>query len=185
MFQEYMQQVLAELAATASELVEDEPMALLGKIEAANRIFIAGVGRSGLIMRGFAMRLMHLGLPVHVVGHVTTPAIGQGDLLIIGSGSGATPSLLAHASRARQEGAGIVLITTTAYSPIGQLADLRLVIPAPTPKAPQASLQSSIQPMASLFEQTMLVMLDTLSILLMARLGVDDQVAFTRHANLE
>ncbi len=56
----------------------------------AERIFIVGKGRSGLQMNGFAMRLMHLGLPVHVVGSVTTPNITANDLLLIGSGSGRT-----------------------------------------------------------------------------------------------
>ncbi len=38
-----------------------------------NRIFVTGLGRTGLMARGFAMRLMHLGRRVYHVGDVITP----------------------------------------------------------------------------------------------------------------
>jgi 6-phospho-3-hexuloisomerase len=151
----------------------------------ANRVFVAGVGRSGLVMRSFAMRLMHMGLTAHIVGYETTPAISAGDLLLLGSGSGTTASLLAHGKKARQVGAGLTLITTQGDSPLARLVDLVLVIPAPTPKTDSSNNQRSVQPMASLFEQSMLLTLDALSMMLMERLELDDGTTFLRHANLE
>lgn len=50
----------------------------------ADRIFVAGAGRSGFVARAFANRLMHMGLTVFFVGEPTTPAIKAGDLLVIG-----------------------------------------------------------------------------------------------------
>jgi hypothetical protein len=60
-------------------------------ILAANRVFVVGAGRTGLALKMAAMRLMHLGLVVHVAGEVTSPAIGRCDLLLVASGSG-TPA---------------------------------------------------------------------------------------------
>lgn len=158
---------------------------LMTQILDANRVFVAGVGRSGLVMRSFAMRLMHMGLTVHIVGYETTPAISAGDLLLLGSGSGASASLLAHGKKASQVGANLALITTQGDSPLARLADLVLVIPAATPKADSSNNQRSVQPMASLFEQSMLLTLDALSMMLMERLELDDGTTFLRHANLE
>ena len=74
-------------------------------MEFSSRIFVAGAGRSGLCMRAFGMRLMHLGKTVYVVGETTTPSIAATDLLILGSGSGRTASLLAMAEQAQRRGA--------------------------------------------------------------------------------
>ena len=48
-----------------------------------NRIFIAGVGRTGLMMKSFSMRLMHLGLKVFYIGETNTPKINHKDLIIV------------------------------------------------------------------------------------------------------
>lgn len=178
-------QILAELTSTLSLIDEKPGQALIDSIVNAERIFVAGSGRSGLIMRGFAMRLMHLEFETHVVGHVTTPAIRAGDLLIIGSGSGATASLRTFAHTAQEQGARIALITAVDNSPLSKMADQVLIISAPTPKAEVVPDTSSIQPMASLFEQTMLVLLDALSLLIMDQLNLSDANAFSWHANLE
>lgn len=69
-------------------------------IQQAERIFVVGAGRSGLSMRSAAMRLMHAGYTVFVVGEITTPAIGKGDLQITASGSGTTGSIVKAADPA-------------------------------------------------------------------------------------
>lgn len=181
----YFNQILAELTSTLSEIDEQSSQALIDNILNAERVFVAGSGRSGLIMRGFAMRLMHLGFGAHVVGYVTTPAIRAGDLLVIGSASGATASLRTFAQTAQEQGARFALITAADKSPLASMADQVLAISAPTPKADIVSRTASVQPMASLFEQTMLILLDTLSLLIMDQLDLDDANAFLRHANLE
>ena len=95
------EQVLAEVAACVRQ-VSAESLAQAGMLmEAASRVFVAGVGRSGLCMRALGMRLMHLGKTVYVVGETTTPSIAAENLLILGSGSGRTASLLALAGQAR------------------------------------------------------------------------------------
>ena len=66
-------------------------------LNGAKRIFIAGIGRSGLIGKTFAMRLVHMGFLVYIVGDATTPAIQANDLLVIVTGSGTTKTLQLYA----------------------------------------------------------------------------------------
>lgn len=154
-------------------------------IARAPRVFLAGAGRSGLAMRAFAMRLMHLGINACVVGDVTSPALAGGDLLMIGSGSGATGSLVTLCQKARSLGGLIALVTTEPDSPIGRISDAVLRIAAPSPKAAAAAAPRSAQPMASLFEQALWLLLDSCVILLMQMRGMTTDAMFARHANLE
>lgn len=152
----------------------------------ARRIFVAGQGRSGLRMQAFAMRLMHLDQDVHVVGAATTPAIGPGDLLVIGSGSGRTDSLVSFARRASELNAQVALITIAGESPIGKYADTVIRIAASSPKLKEGeSTSASVQPLGSLFEQALGMLLDIVVIQLMDDLNVDQSAMFARHANLE
>lgn len=194
-----MSGALATLARVGEEirscLARVDPASLeaaLERLQGAARVFVAGAGRSGFMVRGFAMRLMHAGKTVHVVGDPTTPAIVRGDLLVIGSGSGRTASLLAMARKARDLGVGLLLYTIDPASPIAALADVVVVIPAPSPKvlrtdpvAAAAATTATVQPMGSLFEQSLLLVLDVTVLLLMERLGLTGEAMFERHANLE
>ena len=96
---------------------------LTDQITHAKRIFLCGKGRSGLAISAFANRLMHLGLDVALVGEITAPRAKEGDLLIIGSGSGETGSLISLANKAKSEQVNIALITTNSESTIGKMAD--------------------------------------------------------------
>jgi len=175
--------ITAELSAMLHLINPAEVDALREAIRRAKRVFITGKGRSGLQMRAFAMRLMHMGFTVHVVDEVTTPAITTDDLLIVGSGSGGTASLVQYVARAKAVGAGIALLTTAPQSPIGTQAELVVQIPAASPKISSAG--GSIQPMANLFEQALLITLDIIVMQLMDELNLTSEQMFTRHANLE
>ena len=136
--------------------------------------------------RALGMRLMHLGKIVFVVGETTTPAIVEDDLLIFASGSGRTTSLLAIAEQAQCQGARILLFTTDATSPLAELADYHVTIPAPTLKDAENRRGSrSVQPMGTLFEQAFLILADSLVLELMRQNGVRAAQMLERHANLE
>jgi 6-phospho-3-hexuloisomerase len=170
------------LGKVRQESIEQALLQIIG----ARRVFLAGRGRSALGIRGFAMRLMHLGIDAHLVGETTTPPICAGDCLIIGSGSGTTASLLAVAAKAKEIGAKILLFTIDPNSPIAQHANSIVVIPAFSPKVRNSpSSGQSLQPMGSLFEQCLFLLLDTLVLVLMQELNVTAAEMFTRHANLE
>jgi len=184
-FHDLVASLVGELGSALEAVEESEVAALRRAILQAQRIFVAGQGRSGLRMRAFAMRLMHLGLTVHVVGESTAPGIGKGDLLVIGSGSGQTASLVGYARRARNLQAQVGLITTAASSPIEDQAVCVVRISAPTPKLGGSDMPLSIQPMGSLFEQSLGLLLDVVILLLMDELGIDADQMFAHHANLE
>ncbi len=177
--------LLEELARTLRQVDEDALDTLRRMLVKARRVFVVGRGRSGLQMRAFAMRLMHLGRVVYMVDDVTTPGIGHGDLLLIGSGSGRTASLVQYAVQAREQGAQVALITIADDSPIARQAGCVVQIPAPTPKRADAGGARSMQPMGTLFEQALGLLLDLLILQLMTELNVDAEQMFSRHANLE
>ena len=174
--QRYLLQILNELRGSLIQVYDDDVDKLTNAIISARRIFVMGAGRSGLAMRAFAMRLMHLGFDTYVVGETITPSITSSDLLLIGSGSGATSSCVANAKEADAIGATICLITIDKESPIGQMADVILAISAPSPKIDKKLDFNSIQPMSSLFEQSLFLMLDAIVMLLMDKTG-------ERHSN--
>ena len=147
------------------------------------RIFVAGAGRTGLVMRSFAMRLMHLGFQVHIIGDTTTPSVDEKDILLIGSGSGNTSSLVSISENAKEIGVSTILFTIDSSSIIGKLSSMNICIPAPSPKL--ETNNHSVQPMGSLFEQSLMIVLDTLIWMLMLRKGIDSKAMFKNHANLE
>ncbi len=177
--------ILDEHRQVLDTIDNDRAAALVDALDRSPRTFVAGAGRSGFMMRAFSMRLMHTGRDVHVVGETTTPGIERGDLLLIGSGSGSTGSLRMMAEKAKALDASIGLVTIDASAPIARIADLVLVIPAPSPKARHQGRIQSVQPMGSLFEQGLLLILDALVVLLMERHGMTSDTMFGRHANIE
>lgn len=178
--------VLSELAGLFDLLDESRVDALVDAVAGAGTLFVAGAGRSGLLLRCFAMRVMHMGKKVHVTGDVTTPSAQPGDMLLIGSGSGETGSLAAMARKAKDIGMKVALVTTNPASTIAKLSDIVVVIPGPTPKnVGVVKTAVSAQPMGSLFEQGMFLVLDASVQHLMAKLDLTSDEMFKRHANLE
>ncbi len=149
----------------------------------ARRVFTVGAGRSGLALKMAAMRLMHLGLTVHVVGEVTTPAISTGDLLIIASGSGTTAGAVHAAEVAKKAGAKLLAITTSSQSPLGILADHLLIVPAATKQEHSGTI--SQQYAGALFEQGVLLLSDVIFQQLWCERGESAGSLWKRHANLE
>lgn len=181
---EYASQIIGELTQVMGALSEPQSASLIQHILQANNIFVAGAGRSGLMMTGFAMRLMHLNLSAYVVGQPVTPRFESGNLLFIGSGSGETQSLVSMAEKAKRLGGAIALVTTTPASTIGQIADVVIQLHA-QPKQGSDDHSMTIQPMGSLFEQSLLLYCDALVLSLMELRGATSSAMFQRHANLE
>lgn len=178
-------QITAEIQQALRQVSEQDVETMRQVLFSGARIFVAGRGRSGLQMKAAAMRLMHLGLQVYVIGDVTTPAITQDDLLLIGSGSGETASLAQYAEKAKSVGAKIALITTNTNSVIAKMADNILALPAPTPKVKEIRSYKSIQPMGSLFEQCLGILLDSIILQSMELNDKSSDEMFSLHANLE
>jgi 6-phospho-3-hexuloisomerase len=181
-----IEEVLAEITSCL-HLISGDSLAQAGRmIEEASKIFVSGAGRSGLIMRALGTRLMHLGKTVYVVGDSTTPGIQAGELLIIGSGSGQTSTLLAIAQKAQSQGAKILLFTTNPTSLLANRADQYVTLPAPSlGEIEEGRDPKSMQPMGTLFEQSLLILCDIIVLSIMLRTGVSASQMRVRHANLE
>ncbi|WP_341872215.1 hypothetical protein [Pseudaminobacter salicylatoxidans] len=82
------ERALDDLRAVFSRLDEAQVDRAVEAIARAGRIALYGVGREGLQIKGLAMRLYHLGLNASVVGDMSTPPLGQGDLLVVSAGPG-------------------------------------------------------------------------------------------------
>lgn len=182
---EHSKEIIKELECTLLQVCNEQAENLVSSILDSKRIFVAGAGRSGFMCKAFAMRLMHMGFESYVVGETVTPNIEKGDLLLIGSGSGTTGSLLSMANKAKRMGVSIALVTISPQSSIGEIADIVIKVPAPTPKLERDSRFKSIQPMGSLFEQSLLIFLDAIILRLMEERGTDSDTMFLKHANLE
>ncbi|NLC96693.1 MAG: SIS domain-containing protein [Erysipelotrichaceae bacterium] len=185
MVKETIKSVLNELLNN-SEMIDTSFEELLTEIINAKHIYISGAGRSGLMIKAFANRLMHLGKSVSIIGDVSNPATSDNNLLIIGSGSGETDSLVILAKKAKKLNLKIALITMDKDSSIAKLSDVVIVLPGVSPKLNTETFEiTSIQPMGSAFEQMCLIAYDSIIIELMKKMNQTSDEMFKRHANLE
>lgn len=165
---------LSNLLENLKEVENQNYESLLLYIERAKRIFISGLGRSGLVGKFFAMRLMHLGLESYVVGETTCPSIKKNDLLIIISSSGKNQTLLNFVKIASTQGAKIFSITSK-DTPLKKVSDFSIEIPK----------GESNQFKNSLFEQTSFLFLELFIEIYRQKKGVSYTDMSSRHANLE
>lgn len=175
--------VREEIVDTAAKIDGEQVARLASYLEGPGRVFVAGAGRSGLVLRMSAMRLMHLGMNVHVAGDTTTPAIGASDLLLVASGSGTTSGVVKAAETAAKVGARIAAFTTNPDSPLAALADALVVIPA-AQKTDHGS-SASQQYAGSLFEQVLFVVTEAVFQSLWDNDATPAEELWLRHANLE
>ncbi|MFH1100458.1 MAG: 6-phospho-3-hexuloisomerase [Methanobacteriota archaeon] len=147
----------------------------------ANRIFVYGAGRSGLVARAFAIRLVHLGFQTFVIGETIGAPIKKGDLVVLVSGSGETIPTVMTAEIARDISAEVVVITTEKNSRITKFADVVIVL-ALDCEEPE---QKKLAPLGTLFEASAWVFLDGLVAELMERKGETETSMRLRHATLE
>lgn len=157
------------------------------------KILVVGAGRSGLVGKAFAMRLMHLGFNVYVVGETITPSISEGDVLVAVSGSGSTQIVLSVASAAKRAKAQVVAVTSFAESPLGKISDHVVVIPGRTKVAMETDyfarqvlgMYEPLAPLGTLFEDSVMIFFDGVIYALMNILGVGEEDMKKRHANVE
>lgn len=156
---------------------------LMQEIKNSKRIFFMGTGRSGLALKMAAMRFMHLGYNVYVVGEIVTPAILEGDLLIVATGSGTTSTVVSAVEKAKQQKSSVIALTADNQSIIAKLADHIVLIPA----AVKTDFGKSVsqQYAGSLFEQFTLLILESIFMTLWLESGLTKQDIWPKHSNLE
>ena len=146
-------------------------------IASAKRVFVYGVGRSGLVARAFAMRLVQLGLDCYFIGETITPIVRLGDLVVIVSNTGTTMSAVQTANIARRVGAKVLAVTGSANSKLAQAANIALTI-----TEERDARRSKYAPLGTLFETASLILLDGIVANVMKELGETEASMRSRHA---
>ncbi|AWR95931.1 6-phospho-3-hexuloisomerase [Acidianus brierleyi] len=157
------------------------------------KVLVMGAGRSGLVGRAFAMRLLHLGYNAYVLGETIAPAIGEKDIAIAISGSGRTRLIQTAAEAAKEAKATLIAITSYADSPIGKIADIVVEVPGRTKYSQNEDyfarqilgITEPLAPLGTLFEDTTQLFLDGIVAELMIRLKKSEEDLRQVHANIE
>ena len=178
-------QAAADIGAATGRVDPAALDSLVQEIAAARRIVLHGVGREGLMMRGLAMRLAHLGLHLHMAGDMSAPPVGPGDLLLVSSGPGALSTVGALIGAARAAGARTACVTAQPDGPDPAACDRVLVIPAQTMADDRGAAASQVLPMGSLFEGAQFLTFELLVLALRDHLGETAETMRARHTNLE
>ena len=176
--------ILGEINLALEELDSETCESFINIILKSNKIILYGAGRVGFAMKGFAKRLRHLGLESYFLDDVTLPFMGPGDLMIIGSGSGSTPTVKVVAELAKNNGLDLILVTAKSNSPIAKMSSCSIIINVPS-KGDVNDHASSIQPMTTLFEQALFITLDALVLNMMQMLGESNESMKRRHNVIE
>lgn len=176
--------VTGELTAVMERVDEKQIKDVVAALASAPRAFVLGVGREGLAARGFAMRLGHTGLETHWGWDDTTPAVESGDVFVLVNGSGEIGHLDYVFAQVQATGAKTIVVTGVPEAQTPQNADVVLTVPASVYKG-SGDLVSSIQPMGSLFEQSTLITLDLVVLMLAREKGLTFSDLAARHRNFE
>jgi len=191
-----MKVIAANVQAIADEIDYSEVKTLVTDILAAEqnqkRLFVMGAGRSGLVVKGFAMRLMHLGFNVYVVGETVTPAVETDDLLIVISGSGETKSINEMSALAKAKGTRLAAVTSNRDSTLGTISDAIVVVKGRTKASGMDFMERqvvgshiSFAPLGTMFEISTMVFLDGIIAALMEITKKSEEDLKKKHATLE
>jgi 6-phospho-3-hexuloisomerase len=193
--QEMMKLMASKIRSTANSISDEDAEKFIRELLNAKRVYVVGAGRSGLVAKAFAMRLMHLGLHAYVVGETITPALNRGDVMVIFSGSGRTKTVADLAETARDIGGRICLITSNADSRIGKIADCIVIIEhhrdAVADDAQEFEIRQmmgdhkSFAPLGTLFETASMVFADAVVSRMMEITKTDERALKDRHTNIE
>lgn len=176
---------LDELGTVLARVDDGRIAAACEMLAGARQIVVYGCGREALQVKGFAMRLHHLGLPVSVVGDMTTPPVAQGDVFLVTSGPGETATVLTLMQVARQAGATVLLLTAQPGGSAARLADFTLLVPAQTMADDQGPQKTSVLPMGSVFEGALFLLFEVMVMKLRGLTAASPEAMRARHTNME
>ena len=184
MIKKNVELILGEIRTVFDPLDENQVVLLRDEILKANKIVVCGAGRVGMAIRGFGMRLGHLGLNAFTLGDSVVPGIGKGDLFLVASGSGETQTIYDLVEIGKKNGARVGLVTGNPESRMGKLADVLVRIAAPS-KTKAVEGLISIQPMTTLNEQSLGIFFYVFVLELMEKMEETHDSMWARHSNLE
>lgn len=190
---EAIDEMVDNIQDVSAEIDSESVTKMLDMLIDAKNVFIIGLGRSGLVARAFAMRLMHLGISVFVVGETITPAINEDDCLLAISGSGETSFIISTATTSKNRNAKIIAVTSYDDSTLGKLSDLIIHVKGRTKidsekdyiKRQINGRHQPLAPLGTMFEITTLVFLEGVIAEMMNKMGKTEDDLKARHTVLE
>ncbi len=189
----YYQGLLARIRQVVTKIRHDEVKRFIAMIKDARRVYVVGSGRSGLVAKAFAMRLVHLRKRTFVVGETVVPAMrSRQDMLVAVSGSGRTRSVVEIARTAHHIGGKVAAITGHRTSPLTVLADVVVLVPIAQRGAQETGYDARqllgkvvLTPLGSLFELSALVFFEGAIAQLMQELDITEEQMRRQHTVLE
>jgi 6-phospho-3-hexuloisomerase len=193
--QDMIRLMSSKIKKIADSISDEEITRFLDEILKAKRIYVMGAGRSGLVAKAFAMRLMHLGFQAYVVGETITPAMKPGDLMVVFSGSGKTKTVADIAETAKDIGGRLALISSDKSSRIAMISDSVVIIESQRDAVKDDTAEFEIRqmmgehksfaPLGTIFETASMVFADAIVSRLMEITRMEEKDLKTRHANIE
>jgi 6-phospho-3-hexuloisomerase len=168
--------IIGKIQSTLTETAEETDK-FVDLMISSRRVFLYGVGRSGLIAKAFAIRLVQMGLEVFFVGETVTPIVEEGHLVVIVSYTGETMSAIQTANIVRRVGAKVVAITANSHSKLAAASNIVIEI-----HPPKDDDKKRWAPLGTLFEDAALIYLDSIVAVLMEKLGQSEGSMRKRHA---
>jgi 6-phospho 3-hexuloisomerase len=180
-FKDSIDYIQLKLKDILSKVSEKDIMTIKKLFLKTKRVFLYGAGRSGLVAKAFAIRLVHLGFQTFVIGETITAPVQKGDLVIIVSGSGETIPAVMTAEIAHTLRAFVVSITGKKDSDIAKFANITLFIKSSCNEVER----KKYAPLGTLFEASVWLLLDGITADLLDQKKETEEDMRSRHATLE
>lgn len=176
---------LSELSTVLDAMSIESVDGACRMIAEAKNVLLYGCGREGLQLRGFAMRLYHLGINASMVADMAAPPLGRGDLFITSAGPGELSTVTALTTVAKRDGASVLFFTATPDAPLSAIADHVVNIPAQTMATDQGRQAASVLPMGSIYEGSMFLLFEMMILKIRDLRRVSPEDMRARHTNME
>jgi len=180
-FLKSLDEIISHLKTIRETIILNSLDKVVNEIIKRKRVFVYGAGRSGLIAKCFAQRLMHINIESYVIGETINPSVRQDDVVLIVSGSGETTTSVCLGKKAKELKTFLVVLTAYPESTLGKIADLVIYIPGKT----KLIEKESYAPFTSLFDIAALSVLDSIASQIMSKLNIGENMIAIKHANLE
>lgn len=180
-FRQSLNYIQLKIKDILDEITKNEIDKVIKSFFKAKRIFVYGAGRSGLVSKAFAIRLVHLGFQTFVIGETIGAPVKKDDLVFIITGSGETIPAVMTAEIARNIGAKLIVVTGSVDSSIAKFADIPIFLSAECNDKDRKQLA----PLGTLFEASAWILLDSIIAELMKNKGETEASMRSRHATLE
>jgi 6-phospho-3-hexuloisomerase len=187
-------EILKNIESATDNIDENVINEFMDILTTSKNVFVIGAGRSGLVAKAFAMRLVHLGISAYVVGETISPAIYDDDCILAISGSGETNTIVSAVKIAKNRGSKALSLTSYPESSLGQISDVVMLVKGRTKidvddenylKRQIDGNYASLTPLGTAFELTSLIFLDGLISELMYKMGKTEYDLKSRHTVLE